>query len=153
MSFTLTRVHPNRKAQIMNTRSLLLALLGLLFWGLVGCGSNSKPTDTSTNNQNTSTATANWQDYQDKLQKPLFDVATSTTPAETASRLKIDEHEVIRVVIELKAGAALPVGYLVLVESRSENQIQAWVRIDQLLELSRQDAIQNIRIPAKPIPH
>lgn len=137
----------------MNTRSALLALLGLLFWGLVGCGSNSKPTDTSTNNQNTSTTTANWQEYQDKLQKPLFDVATSATPSETASRLKIDEHEMVRVVIELKAGATLPVGFLVVVDTELENQVQAWVPIDQLLELSKRDEIQNIRIPAKPISH
>ena len=127
--------------------------MGLLLFAVVGCGSNPKPANTSTTDQGTSTTTANWQDYQDKLQKPLFDVATSETPAEVTARLKINGHYMVQVIIELKPGATLPAGYLVVTDQELDNSIQAWVPVEQLLDLSKQKEIQYIRIPAKPISH
>jgi len=91
-----------------------------------------------------------WEEYQDKLQRPLFELVTSKDPIAYADKHELDYFEMVRVVIELAAGAELPEGFLILVESRAGDSVQALVRLEDLLELAKQPQIEYIRAPVKP---
>jgi hypothetical protein len=91
-----------------------------------------------------------WEEYEDRLQRPLFELATSEDPAAYAEKRQLDYFKMVRVVIELAPEAELPEGFLILEESRMENRIQALVPLEELLELAKQPQIEYIRVPAKP---
>lgn len=93
-----------------------------------------------------------WGDYEKKIRRPLFELATAQEPKAVAAKYDLDYYAMVRVEIELEPHAPLPEGYLIEAEMRSDHRVQALVRLDQLLELSQQPGIKEIRSPRKPIP-
>ncbi|OGF57341.1 MAG: hypothetical protein A2Z21_02330 [Candidatus Fraserbacteria bacterium RBG_16_55_9] len=127
----------------MSRRGIGLLLIGLFFFALSGCGSKEETGET---------ALPKWEDYQNKIQQTLFELVAAKDSAQYAEQRGLDYFTMVRVVIELTPGASLPEGFMVQVESSYENQIQALVSLDKLLELSKQPEIQYIRAPIKPKP-
>jgi len=121
-------------------------LLGLLLITASGCGS---PKKYEMGNQQES---PKWDDYKDKVQQSLFELATAKEPAKQAQQRDLDylQLKVVRVILVLAPGASLPEGFMILPEARYENEVQALVSVDELLELSKQPEIQYIRAPVKP---
>ena len=82
----------------------------------------------------------------------LFDAATSGDARGAQDPLEI--HQMIQVEIQMDADGELPTGYLILEEARAPLgatlTVQAFVRVDQLLELSQEPSINYIRAPARP---
>jgi hypothetical protein len=91
-----------------------------------------------------------WSEYEEMIQRPLFEYATSEDPARVASTYGIDNHDVVLVVIELVPNAALPEGFMIFEDARVRNTVQAWVRADQLLELCHQSEILYMRNVTRP---
>ncbi len=95
-----------------------------------------------------------WSDYEGKIQRPLFDLATAEDPGTYAAQHELDATRMARVVIQLADQAdELPSGYAVVVEAEGMTGIQAWVPIDQLLDLAQESAIAYIRPPQEPTLH
>ncbi len=128
------------------SRNLLgLLFIGLLLFAFTGCTAKQEGGEQA--------VSPKWEDYQGKVQQTLFELVTAKDPGKYAEQRQLEYATMVRVVIELAPDAALPEGFLVLEESRYENEIQAWVPLDKLLELSQQPQIQYIRAPRKPKPY
>jgi len=91
-----------------------------------------------------------WEDYQDKLQRTLFELATAEDPQAYAKQHDMGGFPLVRVVIELEPGASLPEGFTLQVESRFDDQVQVLVPLKELLDLSQQPQVRYIRAPVKP---
>ena len=84
----------------------------------------------------------------------MFDLATSDDPDGFADGHQLDIHRMVRVVIQLAPDAdELPTGYDVVVETEGMTGIQAWVPLDQLLDLAQESAVGYIRPPQEPSLH
>ena len=95
-----------------------------------------------------------WRDYEGKIQRPLFNLATSQEPDAVADEHQLETSRMVRVVIRLSDGASeLPSGYTVVVEAEGAAGIQAWVPLDQLLDLAQEASIGYIRPPQEPSLH
>lgn len=95
-----------------------------------------------------------WSDYEGKIQRPLFDLATADDPDAFATTEDLDAARMVRVVIQLADDAAeLPSGYTVVVEAEGITGIQAWVPLDQLLDLAQESSVAYIRPPQEPTLH
>lgn len=126
------------------SRPLVGFLLVGLFLTMLGCGpqkqeETSQPQDLP-----------KWDDYKDKVQQALFDLVAAKEPAKQAQQRELDYVPMVRVVLVLAPAATLPEGFLILEESRYESEVQAFVPLNQLLELSKRPEIQYIRAPVKP---
>lgn len=128
-----------------------IALVGLslgLALGLGGCGGKESPTTTSANRKQQIPA---WEEYEGKIQKSLFELATASSPEEYAKAQGLEAFWVVRVVLVLASpDAELPEGFRVVVEERFGEEIQALVAVEDLLELARRPEIEYIRAPVKP---
>ena len=95
-----------------------------------------------------------WETYQDRIQRPLFDLATDNVNPDRSSQIEVESVEMVQVEIQLNPAQELPTGYLILEEGRAELgeslTVQAYVRVDQLLELSQEPQILFIRAPIRP---
>ena len=130
----------------MSRERIGLLLIGLFLFALSGCGPKEESKEQG--------ATApKWEDYQAKVQQALFELVTTKDSATYAEQRGLDYFTMVRVIIELAPDASLPEGFMIQVESSYENQIQALVPLDKLLELSKQPEIQYIRAPKKPKPY
>lgn len=130
----------------MTSRWPVLALFGLAAILLIaGCGPRGGPGEQEPRPE--------YSQYEKRIERPLFDLTVAEDPKTVADEHDLDYYPMVRVVIELAPEAPLPEGYLIVEETRSGNNVQALVRLDQLLELAEQPGIEYIRKPAKPIAH
>ena len=123
---------------------VLFVAVGVL---LTGCDSQQASNNDNTNNE----PPPPWSDYENQLQRALYDAATTGEARGAENPLVI--HEMIQVEIQMDTGSELPTGYLILEEARAPLAgltIQAYVRVDQLLELSQEESINYIRAPSRP---
>jgi hypothetical protein len=134
----------------MNNWITGIFLVAGVLLALTGCEQNQQTTNG--NGTDGPVIDANYEDYEEKLQRPLFDVAVSGSPNSTADKLQLESHSFVQVAIDkISPEAILPVGYLILVEFETERSIQAWVPIEQLLELANEEVIEYIRAPVRPL--
>lgn len=130
--------------------------IGLAVATFTDVGTLWQPDDAATDEPQTNQGTAmpEWSDYEDKIQRPLFDLATAEDPNAFADAQDLEATRMARVVIRLADDAdELPPGYTVIVEAEATTGIQAWVPLDQLLDLAQESAIGYIRPPQEPTPH
>ena len=133
---------------------IALLVLGLLALGLAGCTSPE-----AANGSSSEPEAPDWETYRDHIQQPLFnlavDHASSSDDAERETGVEITTHRMVQVEIQMADPTAeLPTGFLVLEEGRAELGesliVQAYVRVDQLLDLSLEPEIGYIRTPTQP---
>lgn len=92
-----------------------------------------------------------WSDYQGQIQRPLFDLATAEDTDSYAATQELEVRRMTRVVIQLADDAdGLPSGYTVVKETEGTTGIQAWVPVDELLELAQASAVAYLRAPQEP---
>lgn len=136
----------------MNTWITGVFLAVAVALALTGCGGKEQSDNNQQNGNDGPVIDANYDDYEEKLQRPLFEVAVSGSPSSTAEKLQLDSHTFVKVAIEKTSPEAiLPVGYIILVEFETERALQAWVPIEQILDLAQEEAIAYIRSPVSPI--
>ena len=130
----------------MSRRLIGVLLLGLFLFATAGCGPAEKD---KTGKQK---ELPKWDEYKDKVQQSLFELVTAEEPSKQAEQRDLDYFQLamVRVVLVLAPGASLPEGFMILQESRYEDDVQALVPVDKLLALSQQPEIQYIRAPVKP---
>lgn len=128
----------------MNWRLVGLLFVGLLLFTITGCGPQ-KQEETSSPKE-----LPKWDDYKDKVQQAVFELVTAKEPVKQAQQRELDYVPMVRVILVLAPSVTLPEGFLILEESRYENEVQAFVPLNQLLELSQRPEIQYIRAPVKP---
>lgn len=147
---TPATTHPRRSSS-RRTRAVAAALLlGLslgLALGLAGCaGKKAKEAA-----RPTGATTAKWEDYKEKIQRRLFELALAESPEEYAKAQGLEAFWVVRVVLVLASpDAKIPEGFRVAVEERFGKEVQALVAVEDLLELARRPEIEYIRAPVKP---
>lgn len=126
------------------TRTLIgLFAIGFFLFALTGCTAKQETEEQAVRPK--------WEDYQDKVQQTLFELATAKDHSKYAKQHpELEYAAMVRVVIRLKPDATLPEGFVILEESRYENEIQAWIPLEKLLELSQQPQIEYISVPRKP---
>jgi len=97
------------------------------------------------------TETPKWSDYEGQIQRLLFDLATAEDTGSHAATQDLEVRRMTRVVIQLADDAeGLPSGYTVVTEAEGTTGIQAWVPIDELLELAQASAVAYLRAPQEP---
>lgn len=95
--------------------------------------------------------TPEWSDYEGQIQRPLFDLATAEDAGSYAAAQDLQARRMTRVVIQLADDAdGLPSGYTIVRETEGSTGIQAWVPIDELLELAKASAVAYVRAPQEP---
>ena len=136
---------------------VLGVVIGLAIASLTNVESLWEPTDEVATDGPTTDQEAPmpaWSDYEGKIQRPLFNLATAEDPSAYAAGHDMDATPMVRVVIQLSDDAEQPPsGYTVVVEAEGTTGIQAWVPIDQLLDLAQEPAIRYIRPPQAPTLH
>lgn len=137
---------------------LMGIVIGLVLATVTDVESLWQTDDVSTNgpqpNQNQGSTMPEWSAYEGKIQRPLFDLATSGDPDAFAEAQQLDATRMVHVVIQLASDAdELPSGYDVVVEAEGTTGIQAWVPLDQLLDLAQESSISYIRPPQEPNLH
>lgn len=135
---------------------ILGLIVGLVIATLTDIETLWQGDDVPTNGPQTDQQTTmpEWSDYEGKIQRPLFDLATAEDPDTLAEERDLDATRMVRVVIQLTSDAdGLPSGYNVVVEAEGMTGIQAWVPLDQLLDLAQESSVSYIRPPQEPSLH
>ena len=136
------------------TAALLLGLSLGLALGLAGCAGKKAEEEAARPTRPTSATTANWEDYEDKIQRQLFELAVAPSPGEAAKAQGLEAFWAVRVVLVLASpDTKMPEGFRVVVEERFGEEVQAWVAVDDLLELAQRPEVAYIRAPVKPKPY
>lgn len=95
-----------------------------------------------------------WEEYEGKIQRQLFELATASSPEEYAKAQGIEAFWVVRVVLVLTSPEApIPEGFRVVVEERFGEEVEALVAVDDLLRLANHPDVEYIRSPVKPKPY
>jgi hypothetical protein len=124
-----------------------VALSVLLVMTLAGCTPKEQPSDRPAEGREM----PDWAEYEGKLQRGLFDLATAEDPEALARKKGLELYPMVRVVLELQGPESeLPEGFSLIVEDRVDGTVQALVPIGQLLELAKRPEIRYIRLPVKP---
>lgn len=119
----------------------------LLVLTLAGCTPKGQPSDRPAEGREM----PDWAEYEGKLQRGLFDLATAEDPEALARKKGLDLYPLVRVVLELQdPEAELPAGFSLIVEDRVDGTVQALVPIERLLELAKRPEIRYIRLPVRP---
>jgi len=125
--------------------ALLLVASSLV---LTGCTSQESQDETPVGDL------PDWTTYENHIQRPLFDLATSSVDPDHAGQIELESFEMVQVEIQLDPERELPTGYLILEEGRAQLgetlTVQAFVRVDQLLDLSQEPEILYLRAPTRP---
>ena len=124
--------------------------LGLIL-ALGGCAEAEKEAGTTTG---ANTQKPAWEEYEGKIQKQLFELATASSPEEYAKAQGLEAFWVVRVVLVLASpDAEIPEGFRVAVEERFGEEVEALVAVDDLLKLAKHPDVVYIRAPVKPKPY
>jgi hypothetical protein len=119
----------------------------LLVMALAGCTPKEQPSHRPAEGREM----PDWAEYEGKLQRGLFDLATAEDPEALARKKGLELYPMVRVVLELQdPEAELPEDVPILVEDRVDGTVQALVPIDRLLSLAKRPEIQYIRLPVRP---
>ncbi len=119
----------------------------VLVMTLAGCTPEEQPSDRPTEGREM----PDWAEYEEKLQRGLFDLATTEDPEALARKRGLELYPMVRVVLELEGPETeLPEDFSILVETRVDGTVQALVPVDRLLELAKRPEIKYIRLPVRP---
>jgi len=132
-----------------------LVIVVLVFSGaFVGCLEQSpsgQPDATDTRTVQTSTPAAlDKPDDGSHIESRLYQLATANDSAAFAREHDITiENGTVRVAVELRANRSLPEDGWLNVETRTDDQVLAWVPIDRLVSLSNCENITFVRTPVR----
>lgn len=150
------------------SRRAVLASLPVV--AVAGCLSSAGGTPDGGDRTGTETATATPTDTPtptreelvERLPEPsplagsLTDLVAAADREATAEEYDLDyrpDDGTVRVVVELESGAELPNGYRVEVVDQYQNQVTAYVHVNDLVGLATHDGVRKVREPAESETH
>ncbi len=85
-----------------------------------------------------------------QLDSQLLQLTQAADPPAFATAHGLDyQNGMVRVIVDLRAGASLPLGYGLVVEAQYANLVQAWVPPSQLCALASDANVLSVRPPAR----